>query len=83
MYDGYLSKSDWKDGLEFYHDIKSWAEAYETEFMVPANSNKITADELIPLLLYYVPLSFRPYVSPLVCVLMGDRLRRSMMYVLT
>jgi hypothetical protein len=39
-------KSGWKDGLEFYDDIRDWAENYEVKYMVPAATNKKTADEL-------------------------------------
>jgi len=39
-------QTGWKDGLEFYNDIKTWAERYEVNYMVPAATNKQTADEL-------------------------------------
>lgn len=39
-------ESGWKDGLEFYDDIREWAENYEIKCMVPAATNKKTADEL-------------------------------------
>lgn len=39
-------KTGWKDGLEFYEDIKEWAVNYEVKYMVPAATNKKTADEL-------------------------------------
>lgn len=78
-YAGHLARSEWLDGLEFYEDIKAWAENYETKFMVPAKPNKITADELIPLLLFYLPQQLHPAGSHLVGVLMGDRLRAAMM----
>ncbi|KAG4428732.1 hypothetical protein IFR05_015782 [Cadophora sp. M221] len=80
QYHGYLPRSEWNDGLEFYVDIKTWAEDYETKYMVPAKSNKITADELIPLLLFYVPKRLRAAGCHMVGVLMGDRLRAAMMY---
>jgi hypothetical protein len=48
---------------------------------VPAQTNKQTADELVPLLLFYVPKFLQPAASNLVGVLMGDRLRKAMMYV--
>ena len=79
QFSGHLARSEWNDGLEFYEDIKTWAESYEREYMVPAKSNKVTADELIPLLLFYVPQQFRAAGSHLVGVLMGDRLRAAMM----
>jgi hypothetical protein len=39
-------KTGWKDGLEFYDDIKTWAVNYEIKHMVPALTNKKTADAL-------------------------------------
>lgn len=82
QYPGYLSCNEWTDGLEFYEDIRTWARRYEDEFMVPAKSNKITADELIPLLLFYVPKRFKAAGSHMVGVGMGGRLRAAMMLVL-
>ena len=79
-YDGHLVHSEWKDGLEFYEDIKTWAEWYERGYMVPALSNKKTADELVPLLLFYVPGFMKAAGAQIVGVMMGDRLRTSMMY---
>ncbi|KAG4025620.1 hypothetical protein MFRU_054g00490 [Monilinia fructicola] len=71
-------KGKWKDGLEFYTDIKKWAETYEKEFMVPNPYNKKTADELVPLLLFLVPKTFLPFARDAVGVLMGPLLRSSM-----
>lgn len=79
-YEGFLAHSEWKDGLDFSDDITTWAKSYEDSFMVPAATNKKTADELIPLLLYYVPKSMKPAAANMVGVMMGDRLRKAMMY---
>jgi hypothetical protein len=78
-YEGRLSKSEWIDGLEFYEDIKVWAENYEEKYMVPAMSNKITADQLVPLLLFYIPGFLKDAARNMVGVLMGNRLREAMM----
>lgn len=80
-YSGYLKRDSWKDGIEFYEDIKEWAEQYETEHMVPAATNKKTADELVPLLLFYIPGFLHPLSRQAVGVLMGGRLRHAMMWV--
>lgn len=69
----------WKDGLEFYEDISSWAESYENNYMVPAESNKQTADELVPLLLFLVPSQLKAAGASVVGVLMGNKLRTAMM----
>jgi hypothetical protein len=74
-----LAHKQWVDGLQFYEDIRDWAEAYEVEFMVPAVSNKRIADELVPLLLFYVPAKLTGPAANLIGVMMGDRLRTSMM----
>ena len=39
QYRGILAHDEWRDGLEFYADIKTWAQEYEKTFMVPAESN--------------------------------------------
>jgi len=67
------------DGLQFYKDIRDWAEAYEENYMVPAATNKKTADELVPLLLFYVPERYKAAASAIVSVVMGNRLRAAMM----
>lgn len=40
-YKGKLARDKWRDGLEFYADIKMWAQEYEKIFMVPAESNSL------------------------------------------
>ncbi|KAF7911975.1 uncharacterized protein EAE98_011732 [Botrytis deweyae] len=72
--------NEWRDGIEFFEDIKKWAEGYEREFMVPNEYNKKTADELIPLLLFLVPKALLPFARDAVGVLMGPLLRSAMIY---
>lgn len=79
-YTGRLSRSSWADGLEFYEDAKKWSEEYEKKCMVPAECNKITADELVPLLLFYVPGFARPFATNLIGVMMPPILRTAMRY---
>ncbi|BCS21735.1 uncharacterized protein APUU_22167A [Aspergillus puulaauensis] len=79
-YKGYLKQEEWKDGLEFYEDIKDWAQHYEAKEMVPTATNKQTADELVPLLLYYIPRPLMPVAREAVGTLMGERLRWAMIY---
>jgi len=81
QYKGYLPRHEWENGLDFYQDISHWAHEYEKKYMVPAISSKKTADELVPLLLFYVPESMRGPARAIVGVIMGDRLRNSMMQV--
>lgn len=78
-YKGHLKRESWKDGIEFYEDIKDWAEHYEAKTMVPAKTNSKTAEELVPLLLYYIPRPLLGFSRNAVGVLMGERLRWAMM----
>ncbi|KAK9371924.1 uncharacterized protein V1513DRAFT_453982 [Lipomyces chichibuensis] len=79
-YSGRLSDTEWTDGLQFYEDIRAWARDYEEKYMIPAKSNQQTADQLVPLLLFYVPKCLQVTASNLVGVLMGDHLRKAMIY---
>ncbi|RDW63500.1 hypothetical protein BP6252_11045 [Coleophoma cylindrospora] len=79
-YEGVLAHSEWADGVEFMHDVSTWAKSYENAYMVPAASNKQTADELVSLLLFYVPTYFKSAGSHLVGVMMGDLLRKAMIH---
>jgi len=69
-----------QDGLEFFEDIKAWAEDYENRFMVPNQWNHQLAEETSAILLTDVPKSMKPTAKNFVKVLMDDRLRKSMMY---
>jgi len=81
-YKGHLARSEWANGLEFNEDITNWALEYEKSYMVPATSNKMTPDYLMPLLLFYVPKCIYRVATNMVAVAMGDRLRKSMMQVI-
>ncbi|KAJ4361160.1 hypothetical protein N0V95_002129 [Ascochyta clinopodiicola] len=69
-----------KDGLEFFEDIKEWAEEYENDYMVPDKYNHQLAEETTRILLANVPEALKPYGQNIVVALMGDRLRHAMMY---
>lgn len=79
QYTGYLKQNSWKDGLEFAKDIIEWAQQYEEEYMRPAASNCKTANELTPLLLFYLPSPFVGFARSVMGVIMGERLREAMM----
>jgi hypothetical protein len=78
-YTGYLKRTDWRDGIEFYEDIKQWSQEYEEKQMIPTEDNKKLADALIPLLLFWTPYFMRASATKLIAVLMGARLRNAMM----
>jgi len=73
-----LARQNWADGLEFYEDIKTWAENYEQSDMVPGASNKKICDELVPLLLHWVPGIARPFAEHIIGTIMGSHLRKAM-----
>ncbi|KIM94580.1 hypothetical protein OIDMADRAFT_45571 [Oidiodendron maius Zn] len=75
------SEAGWENGLDFYDDIKKWAENYEMGHMVPAATNKKTADELGVNSLHETVESLKPFkfiAANTIGVLMGSRLRISM-----
>ncbi|KZM28588.1 uncharacterized protein EKO05_0001432 [Ascochyta rabiei] len=69
-----------KDGLEFFEDIKEWAEKYESKYMVPDKYNHQLAEETTRILLANAPEALKPYGQNVVAALMDDRLRRAMLY---
>ena len=80
-YEGSLGQNTWKDGIEFYDDINQWARRYEARAMVPTAASNETADELVPLLLHYIPWPLLSFSRQAIGVLMGERLRWAMMCV--
>jgi hypothetical protein len=72
--------SNFQDGLEFYEDVKEWADEYERRYMVPDKYNHQLAEEATSLLLVNVPGPLKPYGKKLVAALMDDRLRCAMLY---
>lgn len=72
--------NSFKDGYEFYEDVKVWSEAYEKQHMVPNDYNHKLADETTRILLVNIPRVLAPYAKPVVATLMDERLRKAMMY---
>jgi hypothetical protein len=72
--------TSFKDGLEFFEDIKAWANQYESRYMVPNKWNHQLAEETTAILLTDVPKPMKPVAKNFVKVLMDDRLREAMMY---
>ena len=71
----------WRDGLEWWEEIRAWSEAYEEEKMVPAECNRKTAEETTRILLWTIPRPLKGAGRHLVSALMDERLRRAMMCV--
>ena len=74
------SATGWKSGTHWLQEISTWADKYELEFMVPAQSNHITAVQTIEVLLYAVPQFLKPYGRTAVLTLMDPLLRTAMIY---
>ncbi|KAL5116727.1 hypothetical protein ACEQ8H_005339 [Pleosporales sp. CAS-2024a] len=72
--------SSFRDGLEFFQDIKQWAEQYEIECMLPNKWNHQLAEETSAILLIDVPKPMKPFAKNFVKALMDDRLREAMLY---
>ena len=75
------STKGWKDGLHFLEEVKEWSDDYEETHMVPANPNRQLADSQFKYMLPAWPARYRDPCVKMIVVLLGDRLRRSMMYV--
>ncbi|KAI5261092.1 hypothetical protein E4T47_09517 [Aureobasidium subglaciale] len=73
-------KTGWKDGLQFMKELEKWSDDYEEKHMVPAESNKLTADHTTDLLLYAVPDALKDAGRKVVSALMDSRLQKAMLY---
>lgn len=69
----------WQDGLQWLEEVGAWSERYEAEKMVPAKTNRVTADETADVLLWLVPDVLKPAGLSFVSYMMDDRLRKAMM----
>lgn len=69
-----------KDGLEFFEDVREWAHNYEKVKMVPDTYNHQLAEETARILLANAPNALKPHGQHVVTALMDDRLRRAMLY---
>lgn len=78
-YKGCLARAEsgWKDGLEFFEDIETWAAAYEVDRMRPSKVAAAPARALIPMLLYWLPWWAHSFATECVCVLMSSRVREA------
>ncbi|KLJ09883.1 hypothetical protein EMPG_14698 [Blastomyces silverae] len=74
------SKTGFKDGIQFWEELRVWSEAYEERAMVPSDWNKKNADQTVTVLLWDYPALIRPVARNMVVYMMDDRLREAMMY---
>jgi hypothetical protein len=78
-YDDLPSNGKWTSGLHFFRELEAWSTAYEEKEMVPAITNRDTANATIDLLLFDIPKSMLPFGRLVVSSLMDKRLRDSVM----
>ena len=71
----------WRDGSEWWEEVREWSEAYEREKMVPAETNRKTAEQTVRILLWTLPGPLKGVGRHMVSALMDDRLRKAMMSV--
>lgn len=72
---------NWKDGIEFYEDVRDWAAEYEDEFREPAESNMKVANSTVAVLLTAIPTKLKHLAFQLLCALMEDEVRSAMTFV--
>lgn len=69
-----------RDGLEFFEELKEWADGYEEKCMVPDKYNHQLAEETTRILLANAPDALKPVGQKVVTTLMDARLRSAMLY---
>ncbi|KAK8851945.1 hypothetical protein PGQ11_014424 [Apiospora arundinis] len=79
QYRGYLSKTEWTDGVDFGRDITAWAKSYEVVSFVPSKVSNKPAVALIPMITYWLPGFMKDFAQECVTVLLGDRVREAFM----
>jgi hypothetical protein len=72
--------SSFRDGVEFFQDMRAWAEDYEKKTMVPDKNNHQTANETTNILLFNMPKSIHSFGKKVIACMMDERLRTAMMY---
>lgn len=76
---GYLSKTEWHDGLDFAEDVAQWAKAYEIVAFTPSTVSNKPAQALIPMITYWAPSWVKNFSAECVHALLGDRVREAFM----
>ncbi|OKL60038.1 hypothetical protein UA08_04528 [Talaromyces atroroseus] len=73
-------QASFKDGLEWLEEVTIWAQEYEKRAMIPAQSNRDTADQTTAVLTYSLPRSLKFIGNWFVSSMMDERLRLAMLY---
>ena len=71
----------WKDGLQWLDEMEAWSLKYEGAYMVPAATNKQLADSHFEIICINVPASLLSPCKRVISVMLGERLRKAMMWV--
>jgi hypothetical protein len=81
-YSDYLpsAASGFRDGIHWLEEITAWAQEYEKKAMVPAQTNRDTADQTTAVLTYVLPPKLKFLGEWFVSYMMDDRLRKAMLY---
>lgn len=77
---GKRQTSPFRDGIHWLEEVTAWAQEYEKRAMVPAQSNKDTADQTTAVLNYSLPQPLKFLGNWFVSFMMDERLRLAMMY---
>ena len=75
------STSGWKDGLQWLDEVEAWSLKYEEAYMVPAITNKQLADSHLEIICINVPARLLSPCKRVLSVILGERLRKAMMWV--
>ena len=72
-------KIGWGDGFHWLEELARWSLDYEKEHMVPAATNNHLAESHLDVLFVRMPNGLRRIGRQIIFVMLGDRLRKSMM----
>ncbi|KAF2089450.1 hypothetical protein K490DRAFT_36961 [Saccharata proteae CBS 121410] len=72
-------KDGWRDGLQWLDELEEWSDAYEEQYMVPAEANNQLANATLNLALFPLPRWIRGVILSFALVLLDKRLRFAMM----
>ena len=70
-----------KDGLQWLNELEAWSIEYEEAYMVPAVTNNQLADSHLDIICINVPASLLTSCKKVVSVIVGERVRKAMMWV--
>ena len=74
------AKTGWQDGLSFFQELEQWSLQYEEMHMVPSSDNKRLAVSQFDIVFINVPTFLHNNCRKAMSVLVGERLRKAMMY---